>query len=139
LPALGTTIAVDIARPWWASWWRAEERPEERAAELVERILGEFLPVADGLARLAAKELAAFGEQASSTLSDAVQSTISGTTARLIDLKERLAQHIEQGQLRKLELVSADYARSYKELTSLKIGCEAVISRLHRIEAGQVS
>jgi hypothetical protein len=57
LGALGRTIALDLADPWWKRWWSRPRAREELAVELDRLIRQEFYPIIDMLAHSARTRL----------------------------------------------------------------------------------
>jgi hypothetical protein len=135
LPALGGIIEVEIGQPWWLTWWGSGKTLDEKANELEQKILREFTPIAQSLAGLAQDELTAFAGHARSTLVTVASSTISGTAARLYDLRSRLQQHSMEERGLQPGTLGNEYADSIRELTHVLARCEAVTDRLHRLGA----
>jgi hypothetical protein len=137
LPALGGIIEVEIGQPWWLSWWGSNKTLEEKADELEKEILREFTPIAQRLALLAQDELTSFAERARTTLVAVASSTITGTAARLQDLRDRLAQHSVEERRQPSHVLDKDYGDSIRELQHVIARCEAVMHRLHRLGAAR--
>ena len=137
LPALVSSIDIEIGRPWWLSWRDSGKTVAEKAEELEREILREFNPIAQRLVALAQNELGAFAEHARSTIAAVASSTISSTSARLHDLRERLLQHIRQERSQHPGTGSRDYARSIKDMLEVIEKCESVMAQLSAIGSGR--
>ena len=136
LPALGSSIDIEIGQPWWLSWWGSAKSLAEKADELEREIQREFNPIAQRLVALAQNELGAFAEHARSTIAEVASSTISSTSARLHDLRDRLLQHTRKDASPRAETANKDYARSIKDMLEIISRCEGIIARLNAIGKG---
>ena len=136
LPVLGSSIDIEISLPWWRSWWGSGKSLAEKADELESQIRREFSPIAERLFALAQSELSAFAAHARMTITEVASGTISSTSARLYDLRERLLQHSRQEGIQGAETVKKDYARSIRDMLEVMGKCEAISARLSAIGSG---
>lgn len=133
LASLGSSINIEIGQPWWLSWWGSQKTPAEKAVELEREIRRQFTPIAERLVTLAQAELGAFAAETRSTIAAVASGTISSTSARLHDLRDRLLAHTKQERRQRAETVNRDYADSIRGMLEVISKCEAIMMRLRGI------
>jgi hypothetical protein len=135
LAGLGSSINIEIGQPWWLSWWGSTKTRAEKAEELEREIRRQFTPIAERLVTLAQNELSAFAAETRSTIAVVASSTISSTSARLHDLRERLVLHTKQERRQRSETVNRDYADSIRGMLEVIAKCESIMARLRAVAA----
>lgn len=62
LASLGSFVALDLDRAWWAAWWSSKPSPEQRGDEVADLIRSEFEPIVEELLEAARIALNGYSE-----------------------------------------------------------------------------